>query len=103
MREPRKLMMRCIVAAALALLPLLAAPAAADDGGEVTLVVGAVTWVGSDAVEVSGRRALVTSATSVWSDGREVSLGSVHVGMAAELEIDDAGRAIELRVKGAVE
>ncbi len=99
----RGLMMRCIVTVALALLAFGAPSATAEDGGDVTLVVGTVTWVGSDAVEVNGRRALVTSQTSVLSDGRPISLGSVRVGMPGELEINDAGRAIELRVRGTVE
>jgi len=54
-------------------------------------------------VEVAGRRGLITTGTAISSDGRAISLGAIQVGIPAELEIDPSGRALELRVKGAVE
>jgi hypothetical protein len=96
-----KLMMQRIVAAGLLAVALVvprSAPAA-----DVTTVSGAVTYVSKEVVEVEGRRGLITNATSIVSDGHTVSLASVQPGMAAELEIDPAGNALEVRVKGAVE
>lgn len=93
-------MMHCIVALALVagtFAPGLAAAA------EVTSVAGSVTYVTTTVVEVGGRRGLIDSATAITSDGRAVSLGAIQLGMPAELEIDASGRALELRVKGAVE
>lgn len=93
-------MMHCIVglliAAGLA-LPALA-PAA-----DVTTVSGVVTYVTSEVVEVSGRRGLIVQGSSITSEGREVSIGAVHLGMPADLEIGSAGQVLELHVKGAVE
>ena len=100
MRQPERIMMHCIVAAALALATLAPWAARAD---EVTTVTGAVTFVSTQVVEVDGRRGLLQSDTSITSDGRAVSLAAVQVGMPAELEIDPSGQALELRVKGAVE
>lgn len=92
-------MMRCIVGllAALALAPVLARAA------DVTTVSGTVTYVSAAVVEVAGRRGLIVPGTSITSDGREISIGSVAVGMPADLEIGSDGAALELRVKGAVE
>jgi hypothetical protein len=92
--------MRCIVA--LAMLTIIMLPYVAS-AAEVETARGAVSWVSPDAVEVGGRRGLVTPATSITSEGREISIASVVVGMPAELEIDAGGRALELRVQGAVE
>ncbi|MEW6272525.1 MAG: hypothetical protein AB1689_24875 [Thermodesulfobacteriota bacterium] len=78
-----------------------ASPAWSSD--DVDVVRGSVTWVSADSVEVGGRRALLTAGTSITSNGREVSLASVVVGAPAELEVDSAGRALEVRVQGAVE
>ncbi|MBM4246736.1 MAG: hypothetical protein FJ148_23570 [Deltaproteobacteria bacterium] len=77
-------------------------PASAPSADVVT-TSGVVTWVSSEVVEVGGRRGLIVPGTSITSDGREVSIGSVTVGMPAELEIGSDGRALELRVKGLVE
>jgi hypothetical protein len=93
-------MMRCIAMLALALASLGAATAGA---AEVVQVAGSVTYVSTDVVEVAGRRGLIVPTTAITSDGREVSLAAIQVGMPAELEIDASGRALELRVKGAVE
>lgn len=93
-------MMRCIVgllaAMAMAIPPIAGA-------ADVTVVSGVVTYITTDVVEVSGRRGLIVPGTSISSEGREVSLASVTVGMPAELEIGADGKALELRVKGAVE
>lgn len=98
MKILRTAMMRCIVAIALAFVCTSVVEAA-----DVTMVSGQVTWVSPDAVEVAGRRGMISSRTSITSDGRSVSVSSIQVGMPAELEIDPAGQALELRVKGAVE
>lgn len=93
-------MMRCIVGllATIGLALATAAPAA-----DVATVTGVVTYVSTDVIEVSGRRGLIFSGTTIVSDGRQVSLGSVRVGMPAELEIGSTGQALTVQVKGAVE
>jgi hypothetical protein len=93
-------MMRCIVASAILAFLVTSGLALADD---VQTVSGSVEFVSADAVEVAGQRAIVTHATSIVSDGHPIAINSVHVGMPAELEIDPADLALELRVKGAVE
>lgn len=101
MGNPRhSVVMRCIVGLAVAIGVAFPAPARAAD---VTVVGGVVTYVSGDVVEVGGRRGLIVPGTSIVSEGREVSIASVVVGMPAELEIGSDGRALELRVKGAVE
>jgi hypothetical protein len=99
-KRSKLIMMHCIVALGAALV--LTAPTTVR-GGDVTTVFGSVTFVSKDAIEVDGRRGLITSATSVTSDGHPVSPVSLQVGMPAELEMDPAGNALEVRVKGAVE
>jgi len=99
MNRVKQLMMHCIVATAL-LVVTTCRPAVAAD---VTMVTGVVTLVSTNLVEVAGRRGMITTATSITSDGHPVSLGAIQVGMPAELEIDPAGDALDLRVKGAVE
>lgn len=96
----RRLMMHCIVALALVASYVIVGEAQAAD---VTTVAGSVTYVTPQVVEVGGRRGLIESSTAITSEGRAVSIAAVQVGMPAELEIDPAGRALELRVKGAVE
>ena len=64
---------------------------------------GTITYVGDGVVEIGGERILVGPAAEIRSQGRNVSLGSLRRGMPAEAEIDEAGRLIELRVKGVVE
>ena len=93
-------MMRCIVGLAIVLGLALADSARAAD---VTIVGGVVTYISSENVEVGGRRGLIVPGTTITSEGREISIASVAVGMPAELEIGPDGRALELRVKGAVE
>lgn len=75
-------------------------PARASDPRTVS---GAVEFVSEDAVEVAGQRGVVAESTDVRSDGRSISLASVRRGMAATMELDDAGRILELRVSGVVE
>lgn len=93
-------MMRCIVGvlAGLSLTLPVQAPAA-----DVTTVSGTVTYVSTSVVEVEGRRGLLEPGTSITSEGRSISIASVAVGMPADLEIGSDGKALELRVKGAVE
>lgn len=92
--------MRCIVALA---ATLGMATASAAMAAEVITVAGAVTYVSDEVVEVAGHRGLIVPGTSISSEGREVSITSVRVGMPAELEVDASGRALDLRVKGAIE
>ena len=93
-------MMHCIVGLLIAIgLALPTAASAAD----VTTVNGLVTYVSSDVIEVSGHRGLLFSGTTIMSEGRQVSIGSVRVGMPAELEIGSTGQALTVQVKGAVE
>lgn len=99
MRNAGLLMMRCIVAAGLLLLPFPARSLASD----VTVVAGRVSYVSQNVVEVDGRRGLINAATTITSDGHAISLDSVRVGMFAEMEIDPSGDALQVEVKGAVE
>ena len=87
MNAVKLLMMHCIVIVGLGLILAAATPAV---GGDVTQVSGSVTYVSKDVVEVAGRRGLITNATSIVSDGHPISIASVQIGMAAELEIDPA-------------
>ena len=93
-------MMHCIVGLLIAIGMALPSSAPAAD---VTVVSGAVTYIATDVVEVSGRRGLIVPGTSITSEGREVSLKSVAVGMPAELDVAADGKALSLRIKGAVE
>jgi hypothetical protein len=89
---------------ALLTILVLAARAPLPAGAEDPFTtVGTVDWVGKDAVEVAGHRGLVDPTTTVMSNGHPVAFSSVHAGMSAELETDDAGHALELRVTGVVE
>lgn len=80
---------------------VLASTASAEE--EVRSVSGALAWVSEDAVEIGSTRGLLTSESSVFSRGREVSIGSLRRGMPATMELDAAGRVLELRVKGVIE
>jgi hypothetical protein len=90
-----------VIALAFALLGA-SAPALAD-GGEVRMVSGVVTYVSATAVEVNGTRGSLTPNSSIMSDRREISLGSVRRGVSATMEIDDVGRILELQVRGVIE
>jgi hypothetical protein len=71
--------------------------------GEPEHYIGTVTYIDPGAVEVSGRRGVFTDQSVVTSDNHGVGRGSVRAGSPAELEVDSAGRVIELRVTGVVE
>lgn len=88
------------LAAALAAAVSGAGPAWATDP---VVVSGAVTWISAEAVEVSGRRAILGAGSDIRSDDRTVSWSSIRVGMPASMEVDGAGRVLELRVNGVVE
>ena len=64
---------------------------------------GQVSYVSEDAIEIGGKRILLTPESLLMSGGREVSAASLRRGMSAEAEVDDAGRLIELQVNGVVE
>ena len=66
-------------------------------------IAGRITYVSKDALEVEGRRILITPESSVISQGRPISRKSLRRGSFAEAEVDPAGRLIELRVNRAVE
>lgn len=73
-------------------------------GQEATrLVEGKITYVEATAVEVDGVRGLIGPKSSVVSGSREVGIIGVRRGMPARLELDAAGRVLELRVPGVVE
>ena len=93
---------RAARAAAVAVLALVAAAEAFGET-DARLYLGTISYVAPGAVEVSGRRAIFAPGSTVTSDGRPVSPGSIQPGMPAELEVDPEGRVIELRVKGVVE
>ena len=67
------------------------------------LVEGKITYVEATAVEVDGVRGLIGPKSSVVSGSREVGIIGVRRGMPARLELDAAGRVLELRVPGVVE
>lgn len=83
-------------------LAALMAPAFAD-GGEVRWVAGVVTYISPAAVEVNGTRGLLLPDSSIMSERREISLASVRRGMPATMELDEAGRVLELQVRGVIE
>jgi hypothetical protein len=87
----------------LAVLCLVAALANASAAFAEYRQSGRISFVSQDVVEIEGARALITPESFVSSDGREISLGSLHPGMVAEVEIDDAGNLIQLRTIGVVE
>lgn len=97
--------MRAIRAAAAALVcaGLIAAAAFGAGAQEERTYRGVLTSVSSSRVVVGGQPALLTPETLVTSDGRVVSAGSLHQGMTAEVDVDGAGRALEVRVRGVVE
>ena len=64
---------------------------------------GRITYVSSDALEINGKRVLVTQESYISSSGRQVSVTSLRRGMFAEVEIDDAGQLIALEANGVVE
>jgi hypothetical protein len=70
---------------------------------ESTEVAGTVSWISEDAVEVGGKRGLFAPGSDVRSGGVPVAKSSVRPGMPAEMEVDDGGRVLELRVMGVVE
>ncbi len=59
---------------------------------------GAITFVDERSVEVDGLRGRKTPESTVMSEGRAVSWGSLQRGRPASIEIDTAGRLIELNV-----
>lgn len=64
---------------------------------------GQLTYVSPDAVEINGKRAIVTADSHVMSGGRQVSVTSLRRGMFAEAEMDDSGQLIALEANGVVE
>jgi len=66
-------------------------------------VEGEITYVAENAVEVAGVRGLIGPRSSILSSGREITVRSIRRGMPARMELDAAGRVLELRVVGVVE
>lgn len=64
---------------------------------------GIITFVSADALEINGKRVLVTPDSYISSSGRKVSVTSLRRGMFAEVEVDDAGQLIALEANGVVE
>ncbi len=96
-------MFRMWMRASLAIALVIGVAVAATAQSDTRTYFGSVGFVDDEAVEVAGQRGIVTSGSSVVSDGHAVSLGSVRPGMPATLEVDGSGRIIELRVTGVVE
>jgi len=97
---------RVLVPLLLAALVMLASPPRSrgdDNGAPPEQYVGTIAFISDSAVEVGGHRALITSRTSIVSDGHAVSVASIQKGMKAEMEVDSDGQALELRVTGVVE
>jgi len=67
---------------------------------ETIMVVGPVTWISQDAIEVNGRRGLINSQTDIRSDGHHITAASITRGMLAQLELDASGHALEIDVHG---
>ncbi len=67
------------------------------------MVEGDITYIAPSAVEVDGVRGLLGPRSSLLSSGREITVASIRRGMSARMELDPAGRVLELRVAGAVE
>ena len=66
-------------------------------------VEGKITYIAENAVEVAGVRGLIGPRSSILSSGREITVRSIRRGMPARMELDAAGRVLELRVAGVVE
>ena len=64
---------------------------------------GSVSYVSAEAIEIDGRRILLTDESILMSGGREISPTSLRRGMPAQAEIDDGGRLIVLTTNGVVE
>ena len=84
-------------------LTVLAAGRVARAQDETFTVSGPISWVSEDAIEVGGRRGLIDASTDIRSDGRSISVASLHRGMTAEMELDASGHALEIRVSGVAE
>ncbi len=91
------------VVSALACVALVALAASGARAQEQRTYRGVLTSVSSARVVVGSQPARVTAETMVTSDGRIVSLQALRRGMSAEVDVDGAGRALEVRVKGVVE
>ena len=81
----------------------LALGAATGWAADPTIVAGRLTYISEKAIEVDGRRILLTPESGAISQGRPVSVKSLRPGALAEAEIDEVGRLIELRVNRVVE
>ena len=89
--------LRCLV---LGSILFLVSSAGAE---EIRLVQGEITYIAATAVEVNGVRGLIGPRSSLVSASREISIAGIRRGMPARLELDAAGRVLELRVSGVVE
>jgi len=82
---------------------LLGGVAAFGAESEPRTISGRITYVSPAAIEVAGVRGLLGPRSSLRSQGRAVTLRSLRRGMEARLELDEAGRVLELQVTGIVE
>lgn len=93
------------------LVPLLVLMVVAGAGGlagaaraeEPTVVSGTISFVSEDAVELGGQRGIIDSSTDVRSGGHPISAAALRRGMRGTMELDAAGRALEIEVTGVVE
>jgi len=83
-------------------LALVVAPSAQAQENLRT-VEGEITYIAENAVEVAGVRGLIGTRSSILSSGREITVRSIRRGMPARMELDAAGRVLELRVAGVIE
>ncbi len=65
---------------------------------ETRTAAGLISFVDQHSVEVAGLRGRRTPDSTIMSEGRAVSWGSLQRGRPASIEIDTAGRLIELNV-----
>lgn len=78
-----------------------AVPSRAED--EIRTVSGRISWASTDAVEIGGTRGLLTPESGIFSQGRQISVTSLRRGMPATMELDAAGRILEVDARGVIE
>lgn len=68
-----------------------------------TIVTGKVGAISGDAVWVAGRSGLLGPGSDIRSEGHPASRASIRVGMTVQMEVDAAGRILEIRLPAAPE
>ncbi|MBU6282401.1 hypothetical protein KGQ64_09190 [bacterium] len=98
MKKPR---IRSLLGATLLASALSKSSFALEDAPRT--VVGRITRIDGQTVELGGQRGVLAEGSDVRSDGRSVSAASIRAGMQARMEVDERGRILELRVEGVLE